>query len=158
MKKTIFLSLIILSIVQLTAQTTNLKISNQLSESKIQEALLFQNQYRSYFNLAPLSIDKKLTLQAQAWANHLSKIDSLKLSDGNEGETVYAIGKGAEIPNNIILDAVVGWFVPDENDSNVSINPGYYQQLCNSCRKVGFGISENQRNIYVVAKFDYLYN
>ena len=110
------------------------------------------NTVRDYYSLKPLRYSKTLSKQAQVWANHLEEIDQLNLSEDTLGETLYALDKSEfVIPKNIYLDAAVGWLEAFEE-------PEYYQTLCGECEQVGFGIAENELNIYVVAKYDKIYD
>ncbi len=116
-------------------------------------ALNFQNNIRSYYNLDLLSYDKELSNKAQAWANHIAATNNFTREDDLYGETIYALDK--EYYNqqvNYILDAVVHWTL-SEDDNRVP----FYQMIYPDISKVGFGISENAESIFVVAKYDKIY-
>ena len=114
-------------------------------------AIKFINQARSYFYFEELKNDKNLSKKAEVWAKHIANVDSLELSTDEHGEALFRIKltEGKNI-NNIFLDSAVGWLL--EKDT-----PQYYQLLCSNCSKIGFGVAENHEYIYVVAKYDKLY-
>jgi len=145
---------VLLSISSLTiySQNENMYIKKHSRAHFSKKAIEFQNTVRDYYSLKPLRYSKTLSKQAQVWANHLEEIDQLNLSEDKLGETLYALDKSEfVIPKNIYLDAAVGWLEAFEE-------PEYYQTLCGECEQVGFGIAENELNIYVVAKYDKIYD
>lgn len=145
---------VLLSISSLTiySQNENMYIKKYSRAHFSKKAIEFQNTVRDYYSLKPLRYSKTLSKQAQVWANHLEEIDQLNLSEDTLGETIYALDKSEfVIPKNIYLDAAVGWLEAFEE-------PEYYQTLCGECEQVGFGIAENELNIYVVAKYDKIYD
>lgn len=113
--------------------------------------LNFQNNIRSYYDLEDYTISQSLTLEAQSWADYIASEDSLIISTDMYGETLH---RTQIIPGytaaDYYLDAAVGWVV-ECND------PGYYQTTCIDCTQVGYGMAENNNFIYVVAKYDKLY-
>lgn len=115
-------------------------------------AVKFQNSVRSYYNMQDLSANRQLKKQAQAWANYIAIEDELILSSDMYGESLYRLPKN-DIMNsrNYYLDAAVAW-------SEAYDTPEYYQQLCHSCSEVGFGMAESDEYIYVVAKYDKIYD
>ena len=144
---------VLLSISSLTiySQNENMYIKKHSRAHFSKKAIEFQNTVRDYYSLKPLRYSKTLSKQAQVWANHLEEIDRLNLSEDTLVETLYALDKSEfVIPKNIYLDAAVGWLEAFEE-------PEYYQTLCGECERVGFGIAENELNIYVVAKYDKVY-
>ena len=151
MKNLLFL---LFSISSLTTycQNDNMYIKKHSRAYFSNKAVKFQNTVREYYSLKPLRYSKTLSKQAKAWANHLKEIDQLNLSDDILGETLYVLDKSEfVIPKNIYLDAAVAWLEAFEE-------PEYYQTLCGECEQVGFGIAENEVNIYVVAKYDKIYD
>ena len=122
-----------------------------LSNAQYNEAVHFQNNIRSYYNLNPYTIDSDLNKKAQAWANHMALTDEFDLSPDNLGETIYYFRKTSpEKPNNMFLDAAVSWVVDADTSS-------FNQTICENCLSVGYGIAENIEYIYIVAKYDKLY-
>lgn len=124
-----------------------------LSQSLHSEALNFQNSIRSYYDLSPLEYDVDLSNEAQKWAEYLALTDAFEVSDDNYGENIFAIDpeyyflKG----NNIYLEASINWVLDSEDE--VTLN----QIKFDEARLVGFGKAHSKRYIYVVAKYDKLY-
>lgn len=115
------------------------------------KAINFQNTVRSYYELPLLNLDRELSTDAQFWAEEIARTDVFDFSDSDYGETLYRLNKSEFIlPRNPYLDAAVGWLQAYEQ-------PEYYQTLCEDCNYVGYGKSENDFYIYVVAKYDKLY-
>ena len=111
-------------------------------------ALQFQNGLRSYFEIPFLEYDSLLSESAQAWADHIAITNDFSLSNSEYGETIYNFNKAYYNPDlNYLLDAVVHWTIQDEKSS-------FYQMTYPEATKVGFGISENNNSIFVVAKYD----
>ena len=115
------------------------------------KAINFQNTVRSYYELPLLNLDRDLSTDAQFWAEEMARTDVIDISNSIYGETIYRLDKSNYlIPRNPYLDAAVGWLQAWEQ-------PEYYQTLCGECNYVGYGKSENDFYIYVVAKYDKLY-
>ena len=115
------------------------------------KAINFQNTVRSYYELPLLNLDRELSQDAQFWAEEMARTDVFDISNSIYGETIYRLDKSDYlIPRNPYLDAAVGWLQAWEQ-------PEYYQTLCGECNYVGYGKSENDFYIYVVAKYDKLY-
>ena len=115
------------------------------------KAINFQNTVRSYYELPLLNLDRELSQDAQMWADEMARTDVFDFSDSTYGESIYRLDKSDFlIPRNPYLDAAVGWLQAWEQ-------PEYYQTLCGECNYVGYGKSENDFYIYVVAKYYKLY-
>jgi len=126
-------------------------VNAQILTSSKNKAVDFQNIVRDYYELPLLTLDKELSKDAQMWADEMARTDVFDFSDSVYGETLYRLDKNDFlIPNNPYLDAAVGWLQAYEQ-------PEYFQTLCNGCNYVGYGKSENDFYIYVVAKYDKLY-
>lgn len=122
------------------------------SNAQYGKAVKFQNTVRSYYNIQTLSLDRKLKKEAQAWANYIAAQDELLISTDSYGETLYRFDKNSTLGSrNYYLDAAVAWI-------EASNTPEYYQSLCYGCTEVGFGMAESDSYIYVVAKYDKLYD
>jgi hypothetical protein len=112
------------------------------------EAITFQNGLRSYFEIPFLEYDPLLADDAQQWADHIAITDDFSVSNSVYGETIYSFNKAYYNPNiNYFLDAVVHWTIQDEKYP-------FYQMVYPETTRVGFGISENNNSIFVVAKYD----
>jgi len=121
----------------------------QLNHKK---ALTFQNDIRSFYDLNALKYDDSLSAEAQVWAEHLSKTDSLGFSDDNKGELIYFYKKHKNIKiNDYLLDASVGWAISYDEEET------FKQIICKGCKYMGFGIAENKDYIYIVAKYNEIY-
>jgi hypothetical protein len=118
------------------------------------DAILFQNQIRSYYNLPPLSYDNSLSIIAQNWAKHMAVSGVFKTSDDGYGENIYVIDKkwADENTKNLYLDATLGWVLNMDTDERMMT-----QIISPKTSKIGFGIAENTESIYVVAKYDKYY-
>jgi len=116
------------------------------------DALNFQNNIRSYYNLNPYTINNDLNRQAQAWANQMAITDEFELSPDSLGETIYYFTKRNSIrPNNMFLDATINWVI-DAGEAS------FNQTICADCSSVGYGMAENLEYVYIVAKYDKIYN
>tara|TARA_B100001287_G_scaffold147287_1_gene124000 strand:- start:2517 stop:2927 length:411 start_codon:yes stop_codon:yes gene_type:complete len=116
------------------------------------DALNFQNSIRSYYNLNPYTINNDLNRQAQAWAERMAITDEFELSSDSLGETIYYFTKTDYYrPNNMFLDATINWVI-DSGDGP------FNQTICSDCSSVGYGMSENLEYVYIVAKYDKIYN
>lgn len=121
------------------------------SNAQYNEAMLFQNNIRNYYNLSPYVIDNDLSKKAQEWANHIAMTDQFDLSPDTLGETIYYFRKLNNIrPENMFLDAAVSWVIDADEAS-------FNQTVCEDCSSVGYGMSENMEYIYIVAKYDKLW-
>jgi len=122
------------------------------SNAQYADALNFQNTIRSYYNLNPYTINIDLNKQAQAWADQIALTDEFDFSPGSLGETLYYFKKttGVSKPNSMFLDAAVSWAIDADEAS-------FNQTICSDCSSVGYGISENIEYIYIVAKYDKLW-
>lgn len=121
------------------------------SNAQYTDALNFQNNIRSYYNLNPYIINQDLSNQAQAWADQMAITDEFDLSTDSLGETIYYFKKTSpRRPNNMFLDAAVSWVI-DADDAS------FNQTICSDCSSVGYGISENLQYVYIVAKYDKLW-
>lgn len=121
------------------------------SNAQYSEAMLFQNNIRDYYNLNPYVIDDDLSKKAQEWANYIAMTDQFDLSPDTLGETIYYFRKLNNIrPENMFLDAAVSWVVDADEAS-------FNQTVCENCSSIGYGRAENMEYIYIVAKYDKLW-
>lgn len=117
------------------------------------QALTFHNNVRNYYDLAPLSYDNNLSLEAQEWADYIASTDDFRVSDDLYGENIFYINKAylTRYNKNALLEASINWLI---DYSDVA---SYNQILYKDASRVGFGISSNDESIYVVAKYDKLW-
>ena len=123
------------------------------SQTYYDNALQFQNTIRNYYDITPLSYDNDLQLHAQEWADYIASTDSFRVSSDNYGESIFKIEKAYRNAQNkdVLLEASINWLLNeyDYNPFNQMVYPG--------TTRIGFGISENDESVYVVAKYDKLY-
>ena len=117
-------------------------------------ALVFQNNIRSYYNAPSLYYSNDLSLQAQAWAEYLASTDTFEVSTDNLGENIFYIDKAyaRRTKKDILLEASINWILDIEDDYS-TFNQIIYPETTN----IGFGMAENENSIYVVAKYDKLW-
>ena len=123
------------------------------SQTYYDSALNFQNSIRSYYDLTPLSYDNDLSLIAQEWAEYMAETDKFEVSEDSYGENIFAISteyifsKGKKP----CLEASMNWIL--ESEDNLTLDQIIYKDA----KRVGFGVAQNDEYIYVVAKYDKLY-
>ena len=116
-------------------------------------ALQFQNNVRSYYDLPLMSYNNDLALEAQAWAEYLAEIDDIKLSTDNYGENIFYIDRiyAGSRKKDVLLEASINWIIDSDNYN--TFNQIIYPEATN----IGFGVAENNESIYVVAKYNKLH-
>lgn len=124
------------------------------SQSDYMEAIKFQNTLRSYYDFQPLSYNQELSINAQQWAEYLAETDDFVVSMDGYGENIFSVSK-EYIRNknkNVYLEASMNWILDVDEDYST-----YNQILYDKASSIGFGISENNEYIYIVAKYDKLH-
>ena len=116
-------------------------------------ALQFQNTVRSYYDAPLLSYNNDLALEAQAWAEYLAETDTFTVSSDNYGENIFYIDRIYANVNkkDVLLEATLNWII--DTDDWSTFNQIIYPEATN----IGFGVAENNESIYVVAKYNKLY-
>ena len=116
-------------------------------------ALQFQNTVRSYYDAPLLSYNNNLALEAQAWAEYLAETDTFAVSSDNYGENIFYIDRIYANINkkDVLLEATLNWII--DTDDWSTFNQIIYPEATN----IGFGVAENNESIYVVAKYNKLY-
>ncbi len=124
-----------------------------IGQNYYDDALRFQNNIRSYYDVPVMSYNNDLALEAQVWAEHLASIDDVQVSTDNYGENIFYIDKiYADVRNkNVLLEASINWIVDTDNWD--TFNQIIYPEATN----IGFGMAENNESIYVVAKYNKLH-
>jgi len=124
-----------------------------IGQTYYDNALQFQNTVRSYYDAPLLSYNDNLALEAQTWAEYLAETDTFTVSTDNYGENIFAINKIYAINNNkdVLLEATLNWII--DTDDWSTFNQIIYPEATN----IGFGVAENNESIYVVAKYNKLY-
>ena len=118
------------------------------------DALLFQNNIRSYYDLQMLNYNNDLALAAQEWADYMAKTDTFEVSNDVYGENIFYISRDyAMLKNkNVLLEASLNWILEPGDDYST-----YNQIIYPEATEIGFGISHNEEAIYIVAKYNKLY-
>ena len=116
-------------------------------------ALDFQNTVRNYYDIPLLSYNDNLALEAQAWAEYLAQTDTFTVSSDNYGENIFYIDRIYANVNkkDVLLEASLNWIIDTDNYN--TFNQIVYPDATN----IGFGVAENNESIYVVAKYNKLY-
>ena len=116
-------------------------------------ALQFQNTVRNYYDIPLLSYNDNLALEAQAWAEYLAQTDTFTVSSDNYGENIFYIDRIYANVNkkDVLLEASLNWIIDTDNYN--TFNQIVYPDATN----IGFGVAENNESIYVVAKYNKLY-
>lgn len=124
------------------------------AQMQYNNALSFQNTLRSYYDLQPLSYNNNLAMHAQQWADYMAETDTFKVSTDTYGENIFSIAKNYILEKNkdVLLEASLNWMLEPADDLST-----YYQIMYPEATNIGFGISESDEYIYVVAKYDKLY-
>jgi len=128
---------------------------NQIKMYEKGEGLRIQNDFREYLDLEPYEVDSTLTREAQKWANYLSLIDDLEVSDDEYGELIFSIdkkyadGKGV----SIFKEATIDWILSNGEEDNRT----YLQIISEKATKIGVGFANSMSYYYVVAKYDSIY-
>jgi len=123
------------------------------SQTYYTSGLRFHNEVRSFYDLPALRYNNELSLEAQMWAEHMAATDSFTTSKDGYGENIFWIDRNyARLHNkNILLEASINWILNSDDYST------YNQALYEGASNIGFGMAENENTIYVVAKYDKLY-
>ena len=116
-------------------------------------ALNFQNTIRSYHDLTPLNYDNELSLAAQEWAEYIASTNTFEVSSDNYGESIFQVSKDYIIlkGKDVLLEASLNWVLDSVDNST------YNQMIYENATSVGFGFAENGESIFVVAKYNKLY-
>ena len=124
-----------------------------MGQNYYDDALRFQNNIRSYYDVPVMSYNNDLALEAQVWAEHLASIDDIQISTDNYGENIFYIDKiYADVRNkNVLLEASINWIVDTDNWDT------FNQIIYPEADRVGFGISHSNDAVYIVAKYNKLY-
>jgi len=123
------------------------------SQTSYSSALSLQNRIRDYYDLNPLELDSELSRSAQQWAEHIVETGEFEVSDDNFGENIYrtSIEYVFSMGKQPCLEASLNWVLESEDQSTLN------QIIFEGASRVGFGVAQNDEYIYVVAKYDKLY-
>jgi len=128
---------------------------NQIKMYDKSEGLRIQNDFREYFDLEPYVEDSTLTREAQKWANYLSLIDDLEVSDDEYGELIFSIDKKYADSKGVSIfkEATIDWILSNGEEDNST----YLQIISEKATKIGVGFANSMSYYYVVAKYDSIY-
>ena len=113
-------------------------------------ALNFHNTIRGYYDLKPLTIDEELTDIAYNRVQIIAEADEIVFTNDSLGESVFFTDYKT-ISRDYFLEASIAFAI--ENDNDVTLK----QLLCKDCESLGFGISVTDEKIWVVIKYDKVY-
>uniref|UniRef100_A0A8C1J1S2 GLI pathogenesis-related 2 n=1 Tax=Cyprinus carpio TaxID=7962 RepID=A0A8C1J1S2_CYPCA len=123
------------------------------------EAVFLQthNAYRKQHGAPPLTINKNLCRTAQAWADHLLSIRTLKHSNKDYGENLYYAWSSAtkKLTGH---EAVESWYseIKDYNFSRpgFSSKTGHFTQVVwKDTKELGFGLATDGNTTFVVGQY-----
>ena len=128
---------------------------NQIKMYDKSEGLRIQNDFREYLDLEPYEVDSTLTREAQKWANYLSLIDDLEVSDDEYGELIFSIDKKYADSKGVSIfkEATIDWILSIGEEDNST----YLQIISEKATKIGVGFANSMSYYYVVAKYDSIY-
>ena len=128
---------------------------NQIKMYEKGEGLRIQNDFREYLDLEPYEVDSTLTREAQKWANYLSLIDDLEVSDDEYGELIFSIDKKYADSKGVSIfkEATIDWILSNGEEDNRT----YSQIISEKATKIGVGFANSMSYYYVVAKYDSIY-
>ena len=128
---------------------------NQIKMYDKTEGLRIQNDFREYLDLEPYEVDSTLTREAQKWANYLSLIDDLEVSDDEYGELIFSIDKKYADSKGVSIfkEATIDWILSNGEEDNRT----YLQIISEKATKIGVGFANSMSYYYVVAKYDSIY-
>uniref|UniRef100_A0A671QZU8 GLI pathogenesis-related 2 n=1 Tax=Sinocyclocheilus anshuiensis TaxID=1608454 RepID=A0A671QZU8_9TELE len=116
------------------------------------EFLKSHNAYRKQHGAPPLTINKTLCHSAQAWAEHLLSITTLKHSNKDYGENLYYAWSSAtkKLTGH---EAVESWY-SEIKDYNFVVSPGHFTQVVwKDTKEVGVGLATDGNTTFVVGQY-----
>ncbi|XP_067294771.1 GLI pathogenesis-related 2 isoform X2 [Pseudorasbora parva] len=121
------------------------------------EFLQAHNAYRRHHGAQPLTVNKNLCRSAQAWAEHLLSINTLKHSNKDYGENLYYAWSSAT-KKLTGREAVDSWYseIKDYNFSRpgFSSKTGHFTQVVwKDTKEVGVGLASNGNTTFVVGQY-----
>ncbi|XP_017553191.1 uncharacterized protein glipr2 isoform X2 [Pygocentrus nattereri] len=121
------------------------------------EFLQAHNTYRKQHGATPLTINRDLCHSAQAWAEHLLSIKTLKHSKADYGENLYYTW--SSMPKTLKgCEAVDSWYseIKDYNFKKPGFTSGtghFTQVVWKDTKEVGFGVATDGAAIFVVGQY-----
>uniref|UniRef100_A0A3B4D3X2 SCP domain-containing protein n=1 Tax=Pygocentrus nattereri TaxID=42514 RepID=A0A3B4D3X2_PYGNA len=121
------------------------------------EFLQIHNTYRKQHGAPPLTINHDLCRSAQAWAENLLSIKTLKHSKADYGENLYYTW--SSVPKTLTgREAVDSWYseIKDYNFKKPGFTSGtghFTQVVWKDTEEVGFGLATDGAAIFVVGQY-----
>ncbi|XP_061071628.1 GLI pathogenesis-related 2 isoform X2 [Conger conger] len=115
------------------------------------------NAYRRKHGAPPLTLSRDLCRSAQAWADNLLSMKSMRHSKTNNGENLYYAW--SSVPKKLTgKEAVDSWYseIKDYNFRNPGFqsNTGHFTQVVwKSTTEVGVGLATDGNTVYVVGQY-----
>ncbi|KAL7838345.1 hypothetical protein AOLI_G00267490 [Acnodon oligacanthus] len=131
--------------------------SGKKNSSFEREFLQTHNTYRKQHGAPPLTINHDLCHSAQAWAENLLSIKTLKHSKADYGENLYYTWSST--PKNLTgHEAVDSWYseIKDYNFKKPGFTSGtghFTQVVWKDSKEVGFGLATDGAAIFVVGQY-----
>uniref|UniRef100_A0AAR2LV89 SCP domain-containing protein n=1 Tax=Pygocentrus nattereri TaxID=42514 RepID=A0AAR2LV89_PYGNA len=131
--------------------------SGNKSDSFEREFLQIHNTYRKQHGAPPLTINHDLCRSAQAWAENLLSIKTLKHSKADYGENLYYTW--SSVPKTLTgREAVDSWYseIKDYNFKKPGFTSGtghFTQVVWKDTEEVGFGLATDGAAIFVVGQY-----
>lgn len=122
-----------------------------------QEFLNTHNTYRAQHSTPALSLNSNMCQEAQTWANHLLRQNTLMHSNTSDGENIYAFSSSAPVKLTG-REAVSTWYNEMKNYSwsrpGYSGNTGHFTQvLWKDSRELGVGMATDGKRAFVVGQY-----
>ncbi|KAM9440837.1 GLI pathogenesis-related 2 isoform 1-T2 [Clarias gariepinus] len=121
------------------------------------EFLQAHNKYRRNHGAPPLTMDPNLNHSAQAWADNLLSIRTLKHSNANTGENLYYTYNSS--PQRLAGDKPVeNWYneIKNYNFQRPGFNSGtghFTQVVWRDSKKLGVGVATDGTTTFVVGQY-----
>ncbi|XP_029468794.1 uncharacterized protein LOC115097266 isoform X2 [Rhinatrema bivittatum] len=135
------------------------KSSTAGSDDFVQDFLKANNAYRLRHGAKPLTLNQKMSHEAQKWAEHLLQLKTLKHSDTSYGENIWAKtgGPSTTLNGQEVADT---WYKEETNydfsNPDYQANTGHFTQMVwRSSKEVGVGKATNGKGMFIVVA---LYN
>jgi hypothetical protein len=143
----------------------NIGVFGQTADiDKFRQAILrSHNELRARHGAPAFTLDDRLNIYAQNWANHLAASGTLQHSGGNYGENLYYVSSSSRIDEPAAADGAGGsWYGESAQyryGSGFSPATGHFTQLVwKSSARLGCGMASGSNGslntVYVVCSYD----
>uniref|UniRef100_A0A1B6EFW3 SCP domain-containing protein n=2 Tax=Clastoptera arizonana TaxID=38151 RepID=A0A1B6EFW3_9HEMI len=135
----------------------NENLTHSIKENFIVDVLEAHNQFRSLHGVETLQLQDDLTMESQAWADHLAETNTFEHSSSNHGENIYKepifFERNGTTPVKFWYDEIQFYKFGKEPDNWQKV--GHFTQLIwADTRYVGVGIAENKYYRFIVCNYD----